>query len=176
MSREGGERCRAIFKSEIREIELGKTIAIKRLWRLLKKIRMRESSLQMLLCNMARKARTSAFIKGQAFVFHHPIIDQGIAGACVESHKFAVPSNESHIADTADIHKGTRPQWGQGGMVNGNQGCALPASGNVSGAHIIDDRNARGLGQGRTIAQLNGETKLGLMQNRLTVKADYIYF
>ena len=59
MRREGGERCRAIFKSEIREIELDKTIAIKRLWRLLKKIRMRESSLQMLLGNMARKARTS---------------------------------------------------------------------------------------------------------------------
>ena len=109
-------------------------------------------------------------------MFHHPIIDQGIARACVEGKQITIRSNESNIGYTANVYESAGANWCKCGMIDRHKRSTLPASRHISGAHVIDDGNARGLGQRLTIAKLHREARFWLVQDSLAVKSNYIYF
>ncbi len=59
-------------------------------------------------------------------------------------------------------------------MIGRDQWCTLPTMHHVIGPHVVDDRNARHLGQRRAIAELHSQTFKGAMQYCLSMKTNYI--
>jgi hypothetical protein len=59
-------------------------------------------------------------------------------------------------------------------MIDRNKGCALPACGHISGAHVIDDRHSQSFGQCLAVAELNCELYFGAVNDCLPVEADDI--
>src|SRR5690606_11065057 len=104
----------------------------------------------------------------------HPMVQQHIARATVETAHLAVRGKQGQIGEAADIDKHPRLVWRmqQPGVERGYQWCSLTAGCHVPVAEVGDDLDAAQLGQQGGSADLYTEAQLGMVANGLAVTAD----
>ena len=137
---------------------------------------MRHQGRQRRSVHPAAPGQNAVLIHRLSRVAQRPVVDQGIAGACIESDQVLPPlPHPGDIADAAQIQHRQRPlRQGrrQGLVIERHEGRALPAIGDIGAAEIAHRIDAREPCQQTSIADLPCSAFLGLVQHRLAVEAE----
>ena len=108
----------------------------------------------------------------------HVIVEQRVAGPGIAGDQGIGAIDVGDIGDAADINHYHRAfalkRLGERAVIDGYEGCALPAGSDIGGAEIMHDRDMDGLGECSCIADLHGHLLRRPMQHGLAVKADDI--
>ena len=154
--REGQQGCSSISVGQVAERQRREAVAVEGLWRLVLEIGIAQQLREGAFIDLAHGGEPAILVEGPSDALQAPVVEQRIAGAGVEGDQFAVASDPCHVRHAADVQEGDGPlrqRSGQGPVIDRHKRRALPASGDIGGAHVIDDGAASAAGQCQTVAQ-----------------------
>ena len=151
-------------------------VAVERLGRRQVEKGMRQHPQQRRLIDPPARRHVAVAVDRRAGALEHEIVDQRIAGSGVAGDRLLAVVDIGDICHAADIqqrHLALHPaRDDQRAVEHRHDRSALTAGGDVGGAEIESDVDAEPVGERLSVADLNGEFLLGLVQHGLAVEAD----
>jgi hypothetical protein len=176
--REGRQRSRSIPDRKAFDGTNVEVVPVERFGARTAEIRVVEQALERPTVDPAGSARSTVTVERNAGPGQHPIVQQRVARAGIESHDVAFSADPGKVADTAEIEDEHRlAQTGaQGPMVERQQRRSLPALGNIGRAEIVHDIDPGFGSKNGPVADLPSAPLMWRVQDRLAVKADQVHF